>query len=453
MILLRLPLGARTVPRIGLILSAINAFFTLGTIVFLIAWAQREEYTGLGRSFLKYVLVQAHLATENVIASWYSSALLLAVAVCALAASSIRPASDAVWTPPWLRHGWLVIAGVFALLSFDEIGSIHERLGMAVSFGDAAWGWVYVLALPILATAGYMLAFAWIHMRRVPPAFRFFVIGTALYLLDPILEQIEMALIHGAGADPESWARFAHDTLLVLEEGVLELFGTLCFLLGLLTWLRESAPNAPAQTLTWRVDAEAAAWIGGIAALIAAVGVPFSAVAVGMMPAADTGIPMNWFPAAAACLLFLLAAAARAGTPAAMEARRRLALAVAVFALVISAYFGAGIHGYTDWGAFDMIRELLRTALAVGFAVLCVLMSRKPTGEYIGAFLVAGALMAIAINVAGPHAALAAALAAVACGIGIASQAVIPAAAARIPAQSTPRISHRSGNAGRPTVA
>ena len=453
MVFLRLPLGGRTLPRIGLILSAINAFFTLGTIVFLIAWTQREEYEGLGRSFLNYVLVQAHLATENVIASWYSSMLLLAVAVCALAAYTMRTVSDAVWTPPWLRHGWLVIAGVFALLSFDEIGSMHERLGMAVSFGDAPWGWVYVLALPILATAGYILAFAWMHMRRVPLAFRFFVIGTALYLFDPILEQIEMSLIHGAGADPESWARFAHDALLVLEEGVLELFGTLCFLLGLLVWLREAARNAPAQTLTWRVDADAAARIGGIAALIAAVGVPLSAAVARVMPRADTGIPINWFAAAAAFLLFLLAAAARAGTPTAMDVPRRFAFAVAVLALVISAYFGAGIHGYTDWGAFDMIRELLRTTLAVGFAVLCVLMSRKPTGEYIGALLVAAALMAIAINVAGPHAALAAALAAIACGTGIASQAVIPGSETRSPAHSTPRISHRSGNAGRPTVA
>ena len=447
MVFLRLPLGGRTIPRIGLILSALNAFFTLGTIVFLIAWAQRDEYEGLGRSFLTYVLVQTHLATENVIASWYSSMLLLAVALCAAAAYSVRNARDTALTPPWLRPGWLVIAAIFTLLSFDEIGSLHERIGMA----GAGWGWVFVLALPILATAAYMLAFAWMVMRRVPLAFRFFVIGTALYLLNPIVEQIEMSLIHGAGADPESGARIAHDMLLVLEEGVLELFGTLSFLLGLLVWLREAALAAPAQTLTWRVDEDSAARIGGIAAVVVAVGVPLSAAAVRMMPAADSGIPMNWFPATAACLLSLLAFGTRPGIPSERIAQRQLTLAVAVLALVISAYFGAGIQGYTNWGAFDVVRELLRTALSVGFAVTCVLMARKPTGEHIGALLVAAVLMACAINVAGSHAALTAALAAVACGTGIASQSLIPNPHAA--AHSAPRISHRSGNAGRPTVA
>ena len=449
MVFLRLPLGGRTIPRVGLILSTINAFFTVGTIVFLIAWAQRDEYEGLGRSFLTYVLVQTHLATENVIASWYSSMLLLAVALCAVAAHTVRTTADRASTPPWLRHGWLVIAAVFALLSFDEIGSLHERVGMAVT----AWGWVFVLALPILATAAYIMAFAWIHMRRLPIACRFFVIGTALYLINPIVEQIEMSLIHGAGADPESWARLTHDALLVLEEGVLELFGTLSFLLGLLVWLRAAALNAPRQTLAWRVDADSAARVGGIAAVVVALGVPLSAVSVQMMPAADSGIPMNWFPAAAAFLLFVLVFSIRAGTPKEKDATRELTLAMGVLAFVISAYFGAGIHGYTNWGSFDVVRELVRTVLTVGFAVVCVLMSRRPTGEHIGALLVAAVLMACAINVAGSHAAFAAALAAVACGTGIASQTLVPDPQAAIAAQNSPRISHRSGNAGRPTVA
>ena len=453
MVFLRLYLGGRTVPLLGLILSAINAFFTLGTIVFLVLWPQRDDFEAVGRSFLNYVLVQSHLATENVLAAWYSSMLLLAVAVGAVAAYTIRTQVQVARTPPWLRYGWLVIAAVFALLSLDEIGSLHERVGMAVSFGGERWGWVSVLALPILVTAAYMLAFAWMHMRSVPLAFRLFVIGTVLYLLNPIVEQIQTSLMYGAGADPESGARFAHDVLLVLEEGVLELFGTLAFLLGLLFWLREAAVAPPAQTLTWHVDAEAAARGGAVAALVVTVGVPVSAATVRALPGADTGIPMNWFPAAAAFLLCLLASAARAGMPVEMHARRQLALTAAIFAFVISAYFGAGIHGYRNWGAFDVLRELLRTTLAVGFAVLCVLLSRKPTGEHIGALLVAAVLMACAINVAGPHAAFAAALAAIACATGIASQALVPGPQTRIPAQSVPRISQRSGNAGRPTVA
>jgi hypothetical protein len=122
-VFLRLYLGGRTVPLLGLILSAINAFFTLGTIVFLVLWPQRDDFEAVGRSFLNYVLVQSHLATENVLAAWYSSMLLLAVAVGAVAAYTIRTQVQVARTPPWLRYGWLVIAAVFALLSLDEIGS------------------------------------------------------------------------------------------------------------------------------------------------------------------------------------------------------------------------------------------------------------------------------------------------------------------------------------------
>jgi hypothetical protein len=241
--------------------------------------------------------------------------------------------------------------------------------------------------------------------------------------------------------------------LVVLEEGGLELFGTLSFLMGVLVWLRESARSMPGATLMWRVDAEQAAKIGGLAALIVAIGVPLSAGLVRWMPVGDSGIPMNWFPAAAAFLLSLLAVGVRAGASAERDGRRRLALAVAVLALTISAYFGAGIHGYTTWGRFDVLRELLRTVLAVGFAVLCVLLSRRPSGEYIGALVVAAALMACAINVTGPHASGAAALAAIACATGIASQGWVPSQQTRMSPQRAPRISHRSGNAGRPTVA
>ncbi len=200
MVYLRLHLGGRTVPLIGLILSTINAFFALGTIVFLAVGPSRDDIEGVARSFLNYVLVQTHLATENVLAAWYSSMLLLGVAVSALAAYTIRTLPEAKWTPPWLRHGWLVIAGVFVLLSFDEMGSLQERVGAALPFGAA--GWFGVLAPPILAVAAYLIAFAWAHLRRVPLAFRLFVIGTAFYLLDSIVKAIEMLLIQGSRADP-----------------------------------------------------------------------------------------------------------------------------------------------------------------------------------------------------------------------------------------------------------
>jgi hypothetical protein len=441
---LKLPLDLLTLKRVAAVLVGAVGFFTLGTIIFMIAWAQREQYQGVELGFLKYVLVQTHLATENVIAAWYSSMLLLSVAVAAAMAYAVTSPADTARTPRWLTKGWLVIAAVFALLSFDEIGSLHERVGMAVSLGGpGGWSWVKLLALPIAAIGAYMLAFAWTFVRPVPQAFRLFVAGVVLFLANPIVEQIEMSLIHGAGAEPATWTRFTHDALLVLEEGVLELFGTLCFLMAILFWLRVEVMDQP--VFAAEVDPETLARPAGIAALVIAAGTPLAALAVNVLPDGDTGIAMNWFPAAAAFLLSVLTFSAREGLPAEDDGQRRLALVLSVLALVISAYFGAGIYGYTDWGPADAIRELLRTTLAVGFAVVCVVLSRNSRGGYIGALLVAAVLMSFAVNVTGPHAALMAGCAAVACATGV-------TVAFGHPAYSEPRISQRSGNAGRPSV-
>lgn len=444
MVSLKLPLDLTTLKRAAAVLSGMAGLFALGTIVFMIAWAQREQYQGVELGFLKYVLVQTHLATENVLAAWFSSMLLLSVAVAALIAYSVTSPVDTVRTPRWLARGWLVIAAIFTLLSFDEIGSLHERVGMAVGIeGPGGWSWVKLLALPIAATGAYMLAFAWTFVRPVPVAFQLFVAGVALYLSNPIVEQIEMSLIHGAGAEPGTWARFTHDVLLVVEEGVLELFATICFLMAILFWLRVQVLDQPA--FTTEVAPETAARPAAIAALVIAVGTPLAAFGVNLLPDGDTGIAMNWFPAAAAFLLSLLTLSARAGLPADAEGLRRLGLALSLLALAISAYFGAGIYGYTDWGPADAIRELLRTTLAVGFAVVCVVLSGPSRGGYIGALLVAAVLMAFAVNVNGPHAALMAGCAAVACATGV-------TAAFGHAVYSEPRISQRSGNAGRPSV-
>ena len=448
-LILRLTLGGSTLRRLFLTLLGVNVFLALGTAVFIVAWAQREQYQPLELSFLRYGLVQVHLATENVLAAWYSSMLLLAVSLAALIAYTLPRPADSPASPRWLREGWLVVAAVFAILSFDEIGSMHERIGVAVTFGrPEGWGWVYVLALPIAAIGAYMAAFAWFEMQRVPLAFRLFAVGVALFVCNPILEQIEMALIRGEGAQQGTWQRLAHDVLLVLEEGILEIFGTMCFLGGILVWVREHAAGSDAS-LTARASPELVARVSGIGAIVIAAGVLVSAAAVRVLPAGDTGIPMNWFPAAAAFLVCALTLAARQALPYELYGLRRLARVLAILSLAISGYFGAAIHGYADWGAFDALREILRMVLVVGFAMACVMLARTPDGGHVGALFVAAGLMAAAIGVTGPHAAVVAgwASAAAATGVAAAFSHVHP-----LGSYSEPRIAQRSGNAGRPTV-
>lgn len=77
-------------------------------------------------------------------------------------------------------------------------------------------------------------------------------------------------------------------------------------------------------------------------ALALALGVVGSRWLVTQLPAGDTGIPENWFPATA-WMLVVFAVLARSGV---LTTGDRL---IAAVALVVSGCFGAGLYGYVDW--------------------------------------------------------------------------------------------------------
>jgi hypothetical protein len=326
----RIDLGGRAVTRLGLTLATVNLVFTAGTAAFIHYWAARETYGPRGRAVIDLVLVQFHLATENVIAAWYSSMLLLSVAVAAVIAYALDRRQSHAGFQRVVETGWLVIAGCFALLSLDEIGSLHERIGMVTRGASAATGWVYVLAVPIGLIGVFMAAFAWLRVRRAPAAAAFFVAGIALFLSNPVMELIEMSLLHGGGSIG------IHDTLLVVEEGLAELGGTLCFLLGVLLYIRATAGPGPHVVA---LDTPAAIQALAAGGLLLTAGVPATRWFVDRLPPGDTGIPDNWFASAALYLLALLALATRG---------RRAGL-FAAGAIALSAAFGASLYGYAGW--------------------------------------------------------------------------------------------------------
>ncbi|HVL70045.1 MAG TPA: hypothetical protein VM364_22490 [Vicinamibacterales bacterium] len=387
--LFRVQLSRPAARRLYLTLSFINGGLTATTAAFIALWARMGELGPGLRTFTRYVLVQGHLATENVIAAWYSSMLMLLTA----AAAAFAFAADRRRGAGALRFGWLLFAAVFMLLSLDEIGSFHERVGMltGTAISQRAVGWVYLLGLPIVAVGLFMLTFGWMHVRRVPAAFWLLAAGVGMFLLNPVLEVFEMALIHGAGATPGTWQRHVHDVLLVLEEGGLELFGILCFLAAALTYV--SATSGAASE--WRLDEQRALWLtrGSVVVLLA--GIWATGWLVTRLPPGDTGIPQHWFPAAA-LLALALGGIFLVGGGVDAVARRRLA----IVAIALSAFFGAGLHGYTTWRTYDTLRLALNGSLAVLFAVAvrenC---SRTAAGVAIAAAL----LMAAAVTVPGPH--------------------------------------------------
>ena len=94
-----------------------------------------------------------------------------------------------------LPLGWLFLVGVFALLSLDEVGSLHERLSgdPALAVGTPSDDWVALLALPIAAVALVMVAFALANLARNPLPFALLILSVCLFASVPLQEELELS--------------------------------------------------------------------------------------------------------------------------------------------------------------------------------------------------------------------------------------------------------------------
>lgn len=196
-----------------------------------------------------------------------------------------------------------------------------------------------------------------------------------------------------------------HNVLLVIEEGIVELGGALCFLLGVLVYVRTAAGGGPHE---FRIGHRRGLPIVAAVGVLLAAGVPFTHWLVRQLPPGDTGIPDNWFPAAALYGFALLhrTTQGRNGTP------------LAATALALSAFFGAGLYAYSTWYSYDVLRQSLQTLLIVCFAVFCTGAEMRQKGAPSGALIAGAIAMAGAVGVRGSHAATLATLAAACCSVG-----------------------------------
>lgn len=315
-------------------LSLINVGLATATAIFIAVWAKRASYSEAVQSFITHILVQGHLATENVLAAWYSAMLLLAVGLAALLAfwGDTRQARGP------LRWGWLLVAAVFLTLSIDEIGSFHERIGMLRFLSPSrehAMGWVFVLAIPIAVVGLFLLGFAWLHVRVASAAFWWIAVGVVLFGANPVVERVEESLTRGRDAQHGTWAPVIHDTVIVVEEGGLELFGTVCFLMGVLGYIATTAGDRS----VWTLEERSTRVVVRVLTALLAAGTFLSTRVVRALPPADGGIPANWFPAAA---FFLVALALTLRRNATHRSRWWIPLP-----LSLSGYCGAGLYGYS----------------------------------------------------------------------------------------------------------
>jgi len=103
-----------------------------------------------GRGAVSTLLYWIGLAGENNVGAWWSGMLLLLAAAFALDGSVAPRARRAE------RSAWLALAAALAILSFDEVASLHEFLV------NARLEYIAVLAVPLVGLIGY----AWLTLLR-----------------------------------------------------------------------------------------------------------------------------------------------------------------------------------------------------------------------------------------------------------------------------------------------
>ncbi|MCX6149110.1 MAG: hypothetical protein NTX22_01150 [Ignavibacteriales bacterium] len=360
---LKIPFSNRLIKKIIISIIILNLIMMIGTYTFSVSFRSLTVPWEHSSRFLRYFLVQFNLATENVIASWYSSMLLLSVSIISIICFWVDRQEQKPGRSQILSFGWLIIALIFAGLSLDEVGSFHERLGHLASlniFGNYIGGWIYVLVIPIVVVAIFLLIFGLIHLRKFPKVLIFLILGLGFFLLNPILEQIEMNLLH-AESGILDWR--THDFNILIEEGM-EIFGSFMFILTGIFYVL-SIKKSKNLILEFRFEKEIAKKITIGLLILLTLSLGLADTFINYFPIGDTGIAHNWFPSAAAFIVFILSLILFQNSRLNNKRNSFGFLLLGICSLFLSAYFGAYLYPYLDWDRLGVFRFISKGVLIV----------------------------------------------------------------------------------------
>lgn len=331
----------------------INMFFLVGT------WLHAEKVIFPVNITAQWWLVELNLAKENVAAAWYSSMLFFSTGIVAVLCFWADMQRTGNGKQRLLNYGWLIMACIFTMLSFDEMGSFHEMISHTSLFqkagGGIGGGKCLFLAL-IAAVAIFMLSFFFLKFRNNKFAFLLTVTGVLLFLSNPLQEKFEISSWRNS-PDPHNWHRpFFY---LLLEEGS-EIFASFCFLFSFVTYAVNTgtgsgSTNESILKLESPVSNHFIIWFGGLAMLLGLMMWLIHANAW-KMPGDDNGLPQDWPPAATAFAGFV--AAMYLYFKKSIAGNRYVYLLIALTAIFTSVYFGTYLYGYFE-GPFKRVPYFL----------------------------------------------------------------------------------------------
>lgn len=365
----------------------VNIFFLAGTWLF-----HYHFYNILGGNWklgsnLKLFLLEFSLANENVVATWYSSMLFLTVGIVSFVCFLTKRNFAATKQQKYFSYGWIAFAAIFSTLSFDEMASMHERLGGISSFnplGDYPLGWIVLLSIPIGITIILMLWFCLREIKQAPLAVAFAVLGILLFVTIPLQEHFEVQEWHAA-ADRATWMRPAY--LLIIEEGT-ELFGATLMLISTLLFLAYTGNSGNKFSLKrpfylrFSVSRKKALFVVVLICVLLLLFMFLLKDNPLLELKGGHGIMLNWFPSAVAFLISLTGIIIFFRKRSFSENFRKTSLFTAFFSLFLSVYYGGNIHGFIGNPATEIWRIAFILVLCVTTIVLMFKQIRSYTGLY-----------------------------------------------------------------------
>jgi hypothetical protein len=332
---------------------------------------------------LKLIRYQFDLSSENNAAVWYSSALLFICSMLALVCFCIDSRRFKHGSPHLLNYGWIVFAGCFGLLSFDELGSIHEHIGNSLGFSDVGntmiggdnSGWILFYIL-VAMVGFFMLFFSVVRLRNAPGSLVLLIVGLLFYLSNPFQESFEISSMN-ASNDVSQWQRPLH--LLIIEEGT-EIYGSLCFIVSILLYgiyaSHEKYGKKNVLRLRLHVHRDRFLSIATVSIICVFAAMMLIYVMFGQVTAdTQTGVPRSWLPSMMAFTVAMYALHKYAPNPASRidgSANQRFAyLFLSLVSFLTSIYYGCDRFGLMVWNhrATNMsIRVFMTIAIVSGFA-------------------------------------------------------------------------------------
>lgn len=183
----------------------------------------------LGYKMLKGLVPLFDLDSEANVPSWFSSALLGA---CALVLAQIGDSVRRQGGPPAVfeRH-WKGLAIVFALLSMDELCSVHEKLILPMRTLLHAGGLLYFTwVVPGLLFVGVLSAFYLRFLQHLDRELRLQFLWAAMLYLGGA---VGMEMVDGWWSQHRGQDNMAYVLLVMVEES-LEMMGAIVFLCDLI---------------------------------------------------------------------------------------------------------------------------------------------------------------------------------------------------------------------------